>query len=436
MAKGERERAPVLLSFEFGGSPGRVAKQSNQHLIYSISSNNLLGRMTGFVDITPPVRYSFAERSAARLSLSKSRFFLVLGLGAHFETEQNPLPATLVTCSKPNIVLKVVRLASQERLWSHNERARILIELKGRQSPRSRVATANRIVSAIGGLFAHVHHTAYHDLAPYQIPRELVKGTEVSEEKVEELEAHTGRNPYPAGIQVRLRSCVIIPEQLTATIFYLLPFVLQNETLFNACSFFRSCCSEFSFMDGVVREVLDEPKRGPENEIERLALENVVLQSFRIVEAIVGEPGKGAKRFREHLKAWGIDYNERVGFLGRRKHRLEDQIRWLQNARDSAAAHGRRSRPNPFTLFEAMEAQHLADEVLHRALWWTAESLGREGDESEVAFLLEAMFPNYPGWAKDKKLFRGERAVDLARTRGGLARIHKYQERRVRALLD
>jgi hypothetical protein len=392
--------------------------------------------MTDIVDITPPVRYSFAERSAARLSLSKSRFFLVFGLGAQLGTEENPLPATLSTCSKPNAVLKVVRLASKERIWSHDVNARILIELKGRQSPKSSAAAANRIVSAIGGLFAHVHHTAYHDLAPYQIPRELIKGTEVSLERLEELETRTGRDPYPTAIRARLGSFVTIPEPHTATIFYLLPFVLHNEDLFNACSFFRSCCSEFSFMDGVVHEVLYEPRREPENEIERLALENVVLQSFRIVEEIVGEPGNNVKRFRDRLKGLGIDHNERVGFPGRRKGRLEDRIRWLQNARDSAAAHGRRRRRNPFTLFEAMEAQHLADAVLSRALWWKAESLGREGDESEVAFLLEAMFPDYPGWAKDKRLFRGKRAVDLARTPGGLARILRHRERRARALLD
>ncbi len=384
--------------------------------------------MTDIVDITPPVRYSFAERSAARLNLSKSRFFLVLGLGAQLETEQNPLPATLSSCSRPNVVLKVVRLASKEKFWSRDQNSRILIELKGRQSPKSRIATANRIVSAIGGLFAHVHHTAYHDLAPYQIPKELIRGTELSVEQVEELEARTGRDPYPFGIRARLGSFVIIPEPPTATIFYLLPFVLQNEDLFNACSFFRSCCSEFSFMDGVVHEVLYEPKREPENEIERLSLENVVLQSFRAVEAIVGERGN-LKRFRERLKVWGIGHNELVGFPGRRMHRLEDRIGWLQNARDSAAAHGRRRRPNPFTLFEAMEAQHLADAVLQRALWWKAESLGREGDESEVAFLLETMFPNYPGWAKDKKLFRGKRAVDLAGTPGGLAKILRHRRK-------
>src|SRR5258707_1137747 len=173
--------------------------------------------MTDIVDITPPVRYSFAERSAARLNLSKSRFFLVLGLGAQLETGQNPLPATLSSCSRPNVVLKVVRLASKEKFWSRDQNSRILIELKGRQLPKSRIATANRIVSAIGGLFAHVHYTAYHDLAPYQIPKELIRDTELSVEQVEELEAPTGRDPSPFGIRARLGSFVIIPEPPTAT---------------------------------------------------------------------------------------------------------------------------------------------------------------------------------------------------------------------------
>jgi hypothetical protein len=286
----------------------------------------------------------------------------------------------------------------------------------------------------MGGLFSYVHHTAYHDLAPYQIPKALIDGGEVSVEQLEELEARTGGGPYPEGILARLGSFVIIAERDTATIFYLLPFVLQNEDLFNACSFFRSCCSEFSFMDGVVDEVLYEPRQEPKNEVERLALEHLVLQAFRTVEAIVGEPGNNVKRFRDRLKACGIDHNERVGFPGHPKQRLEDRIRWLQYARDSAAAHGRRRRRNPFTLLEAMEAQHLANSVLDRALWGAAESLGREGDEAEVAFLLEEMFPDYPGWAKDRRLFGGKRAVDLARTPGGLARILRYHEQQGRAL--
>jgi hypothetical protein len=335
----------------------------------------------GIVNITAPDEYSPAERSAARESLCKSRFFLVLGLGARLGSEENQPPSTLCTCSNPDALLKVVTLESKK--WRHNQNARIFIELKGRGTPKSRLSAANRIVSAIAGLFAQVHHTAYHAFTPYQIPKEFIKGVEVKLELVERLDDLTG-DPYGPDIKEELQSFVTISDHAMAAIFYLLPFALQNEDLFNACAFFRSCCSDYNFMDGVVGEVLHDPGQHPDNESQRLALENVVLQSFRVVEAIAGEPGN-EQRFRQRLKLWGIGYDERVGFPGRRKQKLGHRICWLQDVRDSAAAHGRRRRRSPFTMFEAMEAQHLADVMLHRALWFAAESLGRVGDEAEIA---------------------------------------------------
>jgi hypothetical protein len=234
-------------------------------------------------------------------------------------------------------------------------------------------------------------------------------------ELLERLETLTGKESHPARIRGRLGSFVVIPDPPMATIFYLLPFVLQNEDLFNACSFFRSCCSEYSLMDGVAGDVLHEPRQEPENESQRLGLESVVLQSFRTIEAVVGEPGN-EKRFRARLNAWGMSYDERVGFPGRGKRRLGDRIRWLQYARDSAAAHDKRRRRNPFTMFEAMEAQHLADAVLHLVLRFTAESSGRTGDEAEIAFLLAEMFPDpgNPGWVNDRTRFRGNRSCKLS----------------------
>jgi len=386
--------------------------------------------MTGIRDVTPPVRYSrysFEERQAARLVLKKSRFFLVLGLKPDLGSELNPVPPTITTCSAPYFLLRQITLASKKPRPS--EGTRVLLELKGRQSPKSRVAIANRVVSPIGALFSHVHHTAYDGLTPYQIPREFAKGKEVSVEQVTELEARTGVYGYPDDLLMQLGSCVSISPSSTARIFYLLPFVLQDNGLFDACSFFRSCVSEFSFMDGVARDVLDEPDREAEDETERLAFEHIVLQSFRTIEALVGEPGSNVGRFRERLKRWNIRYDQRVGFRGHPKGKLEDRIRWLHDARDSAAAHGKRRRTRPFTMFEAVEAQHLADTVLTEALWWAAESRGREGDEREVAFLLEEMFPGSLEWP-----LGGKRAVDLARAPGGLSVILECRKKLIQAL--
>jgi resolvase-like protein len=230
----------------------------------------------------------------------------------------------------------------------------------------------------------------------------------------------------------RLGNCVGIPNPLLATIFYLLPLLISDDDLFHACSFFRSCCSEYSLMDGVVREILEDPKCGPDGERERLALENVILQSLRTIEALVGEPGGNELRFRNALQARGLNYDQRVGFQRKRKrNKLGDRIRWLQKSRDSAAAHGKRKRRAPFTLFEAMEAQNLADTVLHTSLWFAAESKGRTGDDDELRFLLTHLFRGFRAkdWCSDKGLFGGETAIDLARVPGGLRKVVKKHER-------
>jgi len=383
------------------------------------------------VEITQTDVYSPGQRLAARSRLNKSPVFLLLGLGSELGSERNPLPSTRCICSLPGAQLKVLTLVSRSKSWTRSANARICIELTARQSPKARKVAANKILSGIEGLFAQVHHTTYEDFGLYRIPRQLINGSEVSIENVERLDAMTAEIPSKGAIERKLGSFIVIPDAALACIFYLLPLVLSNVDLFNACSFFRSCCADYNFMDGVVTDVLHEPKRGPENERERLALENVILQSFRTVEAIVGEPGKDERRFHSRMRAVDLDPSELVGFPGRRKKRLDDRIRWLQAARDSATAHGKRRRPTPFTMFEGMEAQHIADSVLHRALWLMAETHGRSGSGEEIGFLLAEMFQDLedPNWTNDPTLFGGRSAVELAQSPNGLRTILQHRER-------
>jgi hypothetical protein len=364
-------------------------------------------------------------------------------LGIDFGHEESvSIPDPFCTCFNPDAAFSIVKLSSKDEKHPRSPRLpppaqydRICIELKGQHVPKQRQWAANRLVSAISGLFASVHHTADSDLAPYQIPKEIMNGGEIRVEVLEELENLTGELVI-SPIGNRARSFMVISDSEVASIFYLLPFVLNNEDLFNACSFFRSCCSEYNLPSGgAVRDVLYEPKQQPSNETDRLALENVVLQAFRTIEAVVGEPGKD-QRFRQRLQSWGLTYDKRVGFPGHRKQKLGDRIYWLRDARDSAAAHGKRRRANPFTMVEAMEAQHLASTVLDHALWSTAEAIGRRGTETEIAFLLQEMYPTLvdvaSGWATDKRLFQGKSAVDLARCPGGLRRVVKRHKLLIR----
>jgi len=81
-----------------------------------------------------------------------------------------------------------------------------------------------------------------------------------------------------------------------------------------------------------------------------------------------------------------------------------------------------------------MEAQQLADTVLSSAVWSTAESLGRTGHESELAFLLSNMYqdPSNPSWVTDRQLFRGKSAVDLVQAPKGLAKVARHYDKRRR----
>ena len=376
-----------------------------------------------------PDRYSPEQHAALLVSLRKSRFFLLLGLSADFDGNAARM---ICTCSNPKAVVRVIQLASRKKdLYDTHNRLRFCIELKGRQSSKARIAAAKRIASAIEGLFALVHHTGGLEFRPYQIPRELVKGGTVSVEGLGRLEEFIGKEWLTQDIRRSAESFFAIGSCPLAQVFFLLPFVLQNEDLFNACSFFRESCKEYNFMDGAVSSVLHNPRQTPENEAQRLAIENVVLQSFRAIEAIVGQPGKNEDRYRQRLQKWGLKHGERVGF--RKRHLLGKRIRWLNEARDSAAAHGKRRRAKPFTMYEAMEAQNLAESVLHRAVWFEAESLGRLGSEAEIAFLLSEMLPVPDSrlWVTDKTL-GGNSAIDLARTPRGLAKVMREHNRRIR----
>jgi hypothetical protein len=381
-----------------------------------------------------PDQISAEDRSALISALKRSRHFLVLGLGVRAATEERPLPETVSSCDDPQVRLKVLSLAGKERSrvprgYTYNER--LCIEVKERGSSKSRLAIARKVLSGISGLFSHVHHWTNDELAVFQFPKELIEGTAVSIEALQNLEPLMEMRQ--GEVQERLGSFTVIPDEDIGVILFLLPFVLEDESLFNACSFFQSCCKEYRFMGrGVVGEILYQPKRTAEVETERLAFENVILQALRVIEALVGEPGN-EKRFRERLKERGLDYDERVGFSRRRQQKLGERILWLQEARDSAAAHGRRRRHHPFTIFEAMEAQHLADHVLHRSLWAAADSRGRTGEDGEIGFLLSEMYfleEETPGWVLDSERFGGKNAVELARVPGGLGTIIKDMKNR------
>jgi hypothetical protein len=153
-------------------------------------------RMSEIFDISPPIRYSL-QRQAAQSSLSRSRFFLLLGFAPSFYPVDNLEPSSFCTSSALDLKLSPVTLCQNESQQWRSGDSRILLEFTRRMRPGALAVAANKVASALTGLFTHVHHTAYCEFTLYQIPREMIEEGKIETRLLEELDALTGESPFP-----------------------------------------------------------------------------------------------------------------------------------------------------------------------------------------------------------------------------------------------
>jgi hypothetical protein len=224
----------------------------------------------------------------------------------------------------------------------------------------------------------------------------------------------------------------MVPEILVAFLLFQLPILLQSNWLLAASTFFQSACRDFSFTGDAMSNILRRRSMPVEHERDRLQLENVILGSFRTVEAIVGEPGR-ENRFRGMLASRGLDFDELVGFPGTRRKKLGQTIYSLQRLRDATSAHGIRRRSVPISWLEAMQAQHLAESVFHQALWQECCRVGRpEGGDEELRYLLRLMYPfqKSDDWTERSFASLGNLTpIQASRQADGLKRLEDIQVR-------
>lgn len=331
-----------------------------------------------------------------------------------------------ILCALPDGLGSVRRVVLLKNRREKQRRApvssveRLLIQLTNPSD-----AEARRTANGIQALFAYVHRVRYgDDFGIYQLPdRRLVKENTIFENELVALEERLCRFGYIPDLFVsKLGSYIIVPESEMAYLFYYLPTVLNSRPLFDACHFFEASSSDFAFVGDTVTEICRSPGDMADNEQDRLRLENVVLNAYRAVEALVGEPGR-ENRFRTRLLEWGIDFDEKVGFRGYPQLPVGSRMYWLRDLRDEAAAHGRRRRRKPLTFFEAMEAQELANSVLHKALWHMVSTQpGR--NRAEMAYLLCRMFGRNAKWSTTTTPELGNKSpVEVVRESGGLERL-------------
>jgi hypothetical protein len=351
--------------------------------------------------------------------------YIILGfsLGTWFEHQRNIPPYIL--CSTGIRNSRVVSLRLCDRGSRDVGQWRLCIEVE-----QNNLTTARRVLSGFEGLFTQLNHGRIDDLSLQLLPAGAIRGREIlGSELVQAVRtrAHRDRDFFlERTFESQLWSFHTVPEILVAFLLFQLPRLLQSEWLFAACTFFQAACRDFAFTGDGIGNILRRRNMPVEHERDRLNLENVVLSSFRTVEAIVGEPGR-ENRFRAMLASRWFDFDEFVGFPGTRRKRLGQTIYSLQHLRDATSAHGIRRRPMPISWLEAMQAQHLAESVFHQALWHECCRAGRpEGSDEELRYLLRSMYPfrNPDDWTERSLAALGNLTpIQATRQPGGLERL-------------
>jgi|ERR1700733_580736 len=363
----------------------------------------------------------------------KSRYLIVgFSLDTAFDGQPDVPPEVVCTTGFKSARILAVDLPYEEPPAFNNlGQWRLAVEVNSNDR-----SAARRVFSGFEALFTHVYHGHIDDLAIEPLPTGVMKGRRIQLKRfissVDQRARAAGVSLFRRPADSRIRSHFQTDHSINAFVLYQLPTVLHSEALFSACSFFQSCCSEYAFVGGSISNVLRHRRKGPELERQRQSLEAVILNSFRVVEAIVGEPGKDRDKFRKRMGAKGLDFDERVGFPGSRRKAFGEEIYRLQELRDSTSAHGIRRRKHPVTLFEAMWAQHLAESILHQALWQECCRVGRpHGTAEELAYLLELMYPYCAdsGWlTRTFKELEGKTPIQASMEPDGPAKVQRLAE--------
>lgn len=315
-------------------------------------------------------------------------------------------------------------------IWGWSGHGRLVLWLRNR---KNRLRTAIRIVDGISSLFTLFHGVPKpHPFVPEQIPRGSLHNDRL---QVTDIEAsHKTLHPYSDSslplleFRAELKSSVVISEYTMAYIFFHLPTAVTTNNVFDGLHFYQESVSDFTFLGDDITEVLRNPDERPTTEADRIRLESSVLNAFRAVEALVGEPGKNEERFRRRLRYAGIDPDEPVGFRGEPQNTIRDRIAWLHGLRDVAASHGRRRRADPLSFREVMEAQHLGQAVVMCGLIQATSRRGRyDGKLRERRYLLRQMFGR-DAISHLRRTLHPTSLEDLVASTGGLERIYAAME--------
>jgi hypothetical protein len=149
------------------------------------------------------------------------------------------------------------------------------------------------------------------------------------------------------------------------TVWELAPCAYANRKIFDAVRFLTVSQDNFYVHPGQISEVLSNPTETAATAGEQNRLETALLNAFKAVEAIIGDPPRDDRKLALRLRKWGLDPEEEVGYGSKKE--LAQMIRDANWQRDKKAAHG--STPSgDIRIVDMLEYQACARYIVIAAL--------------------------------------------------------------------
>jgi hypothetical protein len=178
------------------------------------------------------------------------------------------------------------------------------------------------------------------DIVIYRIPsdfigrkKKLESGDLITIDQLRDTDERCLPFPYTT-----LASISYIPSSIVEAAWRMTPTLFHNNNLHRAAVFLNSSQNRFFIYPGQIPAVLSEPDLTAPNSKIMADRETALHDSFKAVEAVIGEPSTNERNFFLKLRNVGIEPDEIFDL--RRGTKISQVIRDMHRARDSKSAHG------------------------------------------------------------------------------------------------
>lgn len=177
------------------------------------------------------------------------------------------------------------------------------------------------------------------DLSSFRIPQELIRnrnkvylGELIQVEETRKWDKRI--TEFPATL---IGSSTRFSHIEVERAWMLTPLLFENQQLRHAFRFLKTSQENFFVWPGQIDDIAEEPHQTAENLFQQSRLENALQDSFKAVEAVLGDPPKSDERLFRKIESIGVDPKMEFGFEDKLIYQV---IRDMNFARDKKAAHG------------------------------------------------------------------------------------------------